>query len=96
MSVGGKVLEVIDRGDALWVNTSDHGDECAIYVERNPVSLNVQPGDVLWWQGRNAYWTPKRPGVTMPFYDKPIPRIGYSGVKRPTAALTREPGVGGA
>lgn len=51
MSVGGRVIEVIDCGDKVWVNTKErrwagddwkYGEQCAIYVERNDDSL----GDV--------------------------------------------------
>ena len=90
MSVGGKVIEVIDCGSKLWVNTEDHGHECAVYVERNAASLNIQPRDSLWWQGRDAYWTPKHRAVKMPYFDHAIPRIGFSGVSRPAVSAGAE------
>lgn len=94
MSVGGKVVEVIPLEDRIWVNTREQvwyppeqrwhdGSECAIYVQRTFDAERIQPGDSLWWQGRDAYWTPKDRSVE----DMPIPRIGYSGVSRPGTAV---------
>ncbi|TXH55024.1 MAG: hypothetical protein E6Q97_09745 [Desulfurellales bacterium] len=102
--VGGIVIEVCDHPTdrhKLWVNCADrayrkqkHPDECAIYVEKNETSARIQIGDGLWWQGRDAMWTPQenrgsqeerekrglKCGVD---YDIRIPRIGYSGVAHP-------------
>ena len=93
MSVGGEVIGIVRCIDRIWVNTLDASNtECATYVERNETSEKIQPGDALWWQGREAMWTPERnraytgehpkrkSGVD---YDIRIPRIGYSGVKEP-------------
>jgi hypothetical protein len=90
--VGGRVKETLIIGDRVWVNARDttYRDECAIYVERNPNSERIQPGDMIWWQGRSAMWTPaenlglSRCGVD---YDIEIPRIGYSGVSHPGKKL---------
>ena len=81
--VGGTVIETIDTGDRVWVNCKDreHGDECAIYVERTVESRSISVGDHVWWQGRHAMWTPKR----RPFGDRRLVRIGCSGVNRPDA-----------
>ena len=79
MSVGGKVIEVIPGEDRVWVNTLDYSEKCAIYVQRNNDSEQIKAGDSLWWQGREAYWTPQDAHVI----DHPIPRIGFSGVERP-------------
>lgn len=88
MSVGGKVIEVLDCGDKLWVNTRERvsGDECAIYVERTAESRSISNGDSLWWQGTRAFWTPRLRGMRRnpPFTDKPLARIGFSGVHRPS------------
>lgn len=79
MSVGGDVIEVIGAGDKVWINTSDHGEECAIYVEPTEDAQKIAVGDVLWWQGTSAYWTPR----SRIRRDVRIPRIGYSGVRPP-------------
>lgn len=81
--VGGTVIETIDTGDRVWVNCQDreHGDTCAIYVERTAESRSISRGDHVWWQGRHAMWTPRRRS----FNDRRLVRIGYSGVTRPTA-----------
>ena len=90
MSVGGKVVETIDAGDRVWVNTKERGSgsqTCAVYVERNPLSLTISPGDSLWWQSGNCYWTAKdRTGKTVGKPDTKIKRIGFSGVSRPATA----------
>lgn len=88
--VGGTVIEVISnietKPDAVWVNAKDmaHGDECAIYVEKNETSLQINVGDSIWWQGGYAMWTPREvveSGIGKG--DIQIPRIGFSGVSRP-------------
>lgn len=80
MSVGGKVVETIVLEDRVWINTSDDGDECAIYVERTPESRTISEGDSLWWQSGWAFWTPRNRA----FEDRRLNRIGASGVSRPT------------
>ena len=88
MSVGGIVIETIDTGSRVWINTKEKAEchsECAIYVERSPASLCVQNGDIVWWQGSDAMWTPKNAqGKTYSKSDLRLKRIGFSGVKRPT------------
>ncbi len=82
--VGGTVIETIDAGNRVWINCRDDhysGDLCAICVERNIDALVVCVGDVVWWHGKNAYWTPQ--GSMKGFGDIAIPRIGYSGARRP-------------
>lgn len=90
MSVGGKVTEVIDAGDRVWVNTVEsdhHHTACAIYVERTPEALAVSQGDIVWWQGGRAFWTAKdRNGKTVGKPEVVLKRIGYSGVSRPATA----------
>lgn len=103
--VGGIVKETLTMGDRIWVNvehvTDTYRDECAIYVVQDETSLRIRPGDALWWQGRDAMWTPKEnraeecghiEHVTCKAragvdYDIAIPRIGYSGVRHPAQAL---------
>lgn len=82
--VGGTVIETIILADKVWINARDnyppkHPDECAIYVERNSDSEQVAVGDSIWWQNVLAYWTP----ASREFTERPIPRVGYSGVNRP-------------
>jgi len=95
--VGGEVTEAFIHPESqgkIYVNTKDKNAECAIYVERNILSEKIKPGDSLWWQGRKAYWTPKKNRLFAEEseklghkcsidYDIPIPRIGFSGVERP-------------
>lgn len=101
MSVGGTVVETIVLSDKVWVNTDEGRSyraedgtwvtvpsrECAVYVERTPASEYIEQGDSLWWQGNHAYWTPKSGSLKRnpAFTDKPLKRIGYSGVSRPAA-----------
>jgi hypothetical protein len=99
--VGGKVVEVLRTDAQIWVNVADtHApdDRCALWMERNPTSENVKPGDQIWWQGHVAMWTPaqnrvpensvaaarQRCGVD---YDIEIPRHGYSGAAHPGQAM---------
>ena len=90
MSVGGKVIETIDTGSRVWINTEEvlNGQTCAIYVERTPAALSVSPGDSVWWQGSWAMWTPKdKHGRAYSKADMHLARIGFSGVSRPDAAM---------
>lgn len=82
MSVGGVVVEAIRLPDRWWINTRETvtNRECAIYVEHFESDEWLLAGDSLWWQGGRAYWTPQ----TRERQDVQIPRIGYSGVPRPT------------
>lgn len=98
--VGGTVIEVVPGDGRVWVNVRDDvcpKESCAVYVERNETAERVTPGDALWWQSDNAYWTPKvnragecqhREHITCERragvdYDIPIRRLSYSGVGRP-------------
>lgn len=91
MSVGGRVVEVVQVSpDKWWINTDDAKPPrlpnlCAVYV--NPEGREIKPGDSLWWQGRTCYWTPR----DRPFgaFDIPLRKIGFSGVSRPTGRGTK-------
>ena len=67
----------------LYVNVADkpygRTEECAIYVQMNKDSSQIQIGDFVWWQGRWALWTP----ADRSREDVKIPRIGYSGARHP-------------
>lgn len=84
--VGGKVVEIIqdvkDRPDVIWVNTEDdlYGDTCAIYIEKDESSLDIKLGDIIWWRGPYAMWTPQSPSSV---YEEKLRRVGFSGVSRP-------------
>lgn len=102
--VGGIVIEVSEvkgRPEVLFIDCRDRTyakDTCAIYIEKNDISEQIQIGDSLWWQGRWAMWTPaENRGKTCDCrehdncssrfggdYDIQIPRVGYSGVRHPS------------
>lgn len=104
--IGGRVIEVAevpDRPDVLFVDVADRPyrtvETCAIYVERNEQSLQIEVGDTVWWHGRLAMWTPQsnigyhlhddaQQGVD---FDIKIPRIGYSGVQHPSRCRDNVP-----
>lgn len=91
--VGGRVIETKEVDNKVWINTREYIGEnrdnptsntCAIYVERSPKSRSVSEGDIVWWQGGRAYWTPKdSTGKTIGNGDIVLNRIGFSGVSRP-------------
>ena len=88
MSIGGKVVETIVLPEKVWVNTrdTDYGPRertVAIYVERTPESRSISVGDIIWWQGDTAFWTPRSLGNNPPFVEKKLKRVGFSGVPRP-------------
>jgi len=77
----------------VWINTREQEHQlstCAIYVKNTAPACCISPGDVVWWQGRSAYWTPKshghpieRVGGKMNVANVLLERIGFSGVPRP-------------
>jgi len=81
--VGGEVTCTIEDGDRIYVdckNPQNSRETCAIYVVKNEHSQQIIPGDKLWWQGNEAFWTSSRvPGAK----EIAIPRCSYSGVKPP-------------
>jgi len=84
--VGGTVIEACHHPDdpsRIYVNVADkpysRTQECAIHVEANADSEQIQMGDRLWWQGRLAFWTPADESRV----EVKIPRLGYSGVRHP-------------
>lgn len=86
--IGGTVIETVETPDKIWINCREErsGDECAIYVEKDARARTVAEGDSVWWQGRQAMWTPKgfhpngKSGID---YDIRLKRIGFSGARRP-------------
>lgn len=81
MSVGGKVIEVIQiKPDKVWVNTLDHGVECGVLCD--PAGNNIQIGDTVWWHG-DCRWTPKFGTVE----DVRLKKIGASGISKRQANL---------
>ena len=84
MSVGGRVIETLDTGDKVWVNTHDKHSECAVYVERTPEARSISEGDMLWWQAGICYWTPyDQRGQAIDPVERELRKVGYSGVNRP-------------
>jgi hypothetical protein len=89
--VGGRVVETIVCEEKVWVNCRDmdHGQECAIYLEKCPEALTISPGDNVWWQDPWAFWTPYE-GTSLTSDDQvgpkdvKIPRASYSGVSKPS------------
>jgi len=79
----------------VWINTKEkpeYHSECAIYVERTPAALAVSEGDIVWWQGAYAMWTPKNQhGKTYTKTDMKLKRIGFSGVSRPATPPVARP-----
>jgi hypothetical protein len=80
MSVGGKVVQVYDRGDLKWVNTLDAREYCAVYVDSEH---DIQIDDKLWWQSGMCYWTRVDKDGKVVFEDKKIPKRSGSGVSHP-------------
>ena len=76
---GNEVLETIDCGDKIWINTQEKLQSTAIYVERTPESRSVSPGDLVWWLGVKAFWTPR----VESFRDRPMNRVGVVPASRP-------------
>ena len=93
MSVGGPVVEVVDTGERVWICTRDHPYKTttAIYVERTAAALAVSIGDMVWWQGEWAFWTPYGDnGRSIGPCDVKLKRIGCSGVGHPAVKALME------
>ena len=99
--IGGTVVKVVGFKTKMYVNCRhkqsgrNKADECAIYIRRTPEAEKIDVGDSVWWQGGFAYWTPcgkcgNKCGVD---FDVRIPRVGYSGVRRPNRKTQEAYGV---
>ena len=76
--IGGTVIESKQDGKRwrLWVvgtSGSEKHDELAIHTSTKD-GKQVKPGDSIWWQGANIYWSPKNGNRK----DIPLIRAGYS------------------
>ncbi len=81
MSVGGKVVQVYNRGDKLWINTVDSKDYCSVMVESEH---DIQIGtDTIWWQSGDCYWTRRDAEGNIVFQDKKIKKMSGSGADHP-------------
>jgi hypothetical protein len=85
MSVGGIVVDVYDDGPVTRITVYDHGDRTQV---RTSKGVNVQFGDIIWWQGQTIYWS----DAAGTFEDKKLVKIANSA--RPkgefVAYLTRQ------
>jgi hypothetical protein len=83
MSVGGTVIDTVNCGEKVWINTREREQStqtCAIYVENTPAARCVQSGDIVWWQGGVAYWTTANKKVV----EHKLTKVGFSGIEKPT------------
>lgn len=88
--VGGKVREIVEQENRIWLDVQDviyPKDFCALYIERNKDSEQIQIGDSVWWQGKFLLWTPKDGSRE----DVEIPRLSYSGVGVPDNYFSAPP-----
>ena len=90
--VGGIVVGVVRNGYTSLINVrgtgSEHANELAIRVIEkrldNGADVRIQVGDSIWWQGREAMWSPKSqvenrdPDDCGKKWDICLERIGYS------------------
>lgn len=80
--IGGTVIETKPGSDNIGVVVVEDqfGERLEINVEATAEARSISPGDVVWWQGRKAYWSPKNQDSD--FFDGvedvPLYRIGYS------------------
>lgn len=99
--VGGIVVEASEiklMPKALFVDVRDRADstdKCLLLLEKTPVTLCIEIGDALWWQGDIAFWTPakvkkmsneerkRRRYKNGIHYDIKIPRIPFTGSVHP-------------
>lgn len=95
--IGGTVIDTLVLADKVWINVQDKApstETCAIYVDKEARALCVSEGDMIWWQGGYALWTPKKHRVSCEeserlghkcgiHYEIKLKRRGFSGVGRP-------------
>lgn len=85
--VGGTVIENVvadlESGTParrLWcVERRNPSNECAVFADIDEAS-DVQPGDLIWWQGGKIFWTRyENPEDEEPiFCEREISKIGFS------------------
>ena len=74
--VGGYVSKAEVEGEFVRISCEDtNGDTCDIRVRKNAKARTVSRGDVIWWQNRTAFWTPKMT------YSSSSPDIGPTDIK---------------
>ncbi len=86
---GGTVIRTRDEYDGnIEIVVEDSGEQLAIKVAMTAEARCISECDVVWWQGRKAYWTARnRDGkYNKGTNDVEIPRIGYNYV--PNAITT--------
>jgi hypothetical protein len=88
--VGGIIIGFARGKDSTLVNVCDktYGDTCAVRIveERRDSGerIEIRIGDMLWWQGSDAMWTPQHVMNTSVHigcgrtWDIHLPKIGYS------------------
>ena len=78
--IGGTVIETIVYDGLVWINVKDDNDWCAINVEACDKARCVSEGDIVWWQGGFAYWSPRCVDGTG---THTLKKVGNSGAPRP-------------
>lgn len=85
--IGGIVTSTVVLPDKVFVDCEEEQStsKCAVYCARNEQSEAIKPGDNFWWQSGFCMWTPHNsPRLKCgEDYDIRIPKIGFSGVKKP-------------
>ena len=87
--VGGVIIGFVRHATHTLVHVQDptYGDTCSLQIQEqrrddgSTVAINI--GDMLWWQGLDAMWTPGWCKVASgrgcgTEWDIHLPRLGYS------------------
>lgn len=88
--VGGLIeqIEEVEDGEFFVMCRGTGGERnntCGVRVKPASVRHLMKPGDLFWWQGRRAFWTPApERGLSPAFVDVPLERTGYSTDKLPS------------
>lgn len=71
--IGGVIIDILTKGETtlLWCMNREN-DEGAIFVKNEAEMPEV--GDRVWWQGHQAFWTPKDER----FVERVLQRVGYN------------------
>lgn len=90
--VGGIVIGVATANGESLVNVKERESTSTLAIRvipkraDNGTPVVIQPGDSIWWQGRQAMWTPKerigkytdKPETQGKTWDIVLDRVGYS------------------
>jgi hypothetical protein len=96
--IGGIIIEVAETDNKIFVDVHStiNTQTIGILLEKDENSSQIEIGDLIWWHGKYAFWTPaenhtkSRMQLRCNFdYDVQLNKIGPSGVILPNRPQDR-------